>query len=126
MQRLLIVLLLCGGFVLAQDNTSTTNSQAATTADNGQITVRGCLDRSRGDYILEQLNPGMTWELRGTRGIKLGQYLGQEVELSGTKHASLSTSSDAIAFGGSPAPVTIRVTSIKTLAKQCSSQRVSR
>jgi hypothetical protein len=125
MQRLLLLLLLCGSFLLAQDNNSTANGQT-NTASNGQITVRGCLDRSRGDYILVQLDPGMTWELQGSNGIKLRHYFGQEVELTGTQHASLSTSSDSIAFGGSPSPVTIRVTSIKTLAKQCSAQQVSR
>ncbi len=35
-----------------------------------------------------------------------------------TKQPSLSTSSDSLAFGGSPSPVVIRVTSIKTIAKQ--------
>lgn len=125
MQRLLVVLLLCGGFVLAQDNTANTG-QAKATDSNGQVTVQGCLDRSRGDYILMQQDPGMTYQLRGSKGVKLGQYFGQQVEVTGDKHPSLSTSSDAIAFGGSPAPVTIRVTSIKTLAKQCLAHQVSR
>lgn len=126
MQRLLLVLLLGCGLVLAQDNTSAKSDQSKATASDGQVTVRGCLDRSRGDYILMQLDPGMTWELQGSHGIKLRQYFGQEVEVIGTKHASLSTSSDAIAFGGSPSPITIRVTSIKTLATRCSAQQVSR
>lgn len=126
MRRLLVALLLCSGFVLAQDNTAANNGQANATASNGQITVRGCLDRSRGDYILVQLDPGMTYELQGSHGIKLRQYFGQQVELTGTKHTSLSTSSDSIAFGGSPAPLTITVTSIKTLAKQCTAQQVER
>lgn len=126
MQRLLFVVLLCGSFLVAQDNTATKNDQAGTTGSNNQITVRGCLDRSRGDYILEQGSPGMTYELQGSPGVKLGQYFGHRVELTGTKFPSLSTSSDSIAFGGSPAPVTIRVTSIKILDQQCSQKEVSR
>ncbi len=122
MPRLLVVLLLGSSFLLAQDNTAAKKGQANATAPSGQVTVRGCLDRSRGDYILEQLDPGMTYELQGSHGIKLRQYFGQEVEVTGTQYTSLSTSSDSIAFGGSPAPVTIVVTSIKTLAKQCSAQ----
>jgi len=91
-----------------------------------QVTVQGCVDRSCGDYILMQQDPGMTYELRGTKGVKLGDYFGQQVEVTGIKHTALSTSSDAIAFGGSPSPVSIRVTSIKTLSQQCVAHQVSR
>jgi hypothetical protein len=73
-----------------------------------------------------QQDPVMTYQLRSSKGVRLSEYFGQQVEVTGNKHASLSTSSDAIAFGGSPAPVTIRVTSIKTLAKQCVAHQVSR
>ena len=68
----------------------------------------------------------MTYELRGTKGVKLGDYFGQQVEVTGIRHTALSTSSDAIAFGGSPSPVSIRVTSIKTLSQQCVAHQVSR
>jgi len=122
---ILLSLLLGASFLLAQGNTAA-NGQTKTTDSNGQVTVQGCVDRSRGDYILMQQDPGMTYQLRGSKGIKIGQYLGQQVEVTGNKHPSLSTSSDAIAFGGSPAPESIRVTSIKTLAKQCVAHQVSR
>lgn len=125
MHKLLLVLLLCGSFLPAQDSPAN-NGQAKATDSEGQVTVQGCLDRSRGDYILMQQDPGMTYQLRGSKGVKLSQYFGQQVEVTGNKHPSLSTSSDAIAFGGSPAPVTIRVTSIKTLARQCIAHQVTR
>jgi hypothetical protein len=116
---LLALWLLFGSFLLAQTN----NNQPAegqTPADsNGQVTLQGCVDRSRGDYVLIQTNPGMTYELRSTGKIKLRHYMGQQVEVTGTKSASMSTSSDAIAFGGSPSPVTVSVKSITTLAAQC-------
>ncbi len=124
MKKVLLVLMLSGSFLLAQD--SANSGQGKAPDSNGQVTVQGCLDRSRGDYILMQQDPGMTYQLRGSKGVKLSQYFGQQVEVTGNQHASLSTSSDAIAFGGSPAPVTIRVTSIKTLAKQCLAHQVSR
>ena len=125
MRRLLLLLLVCGGLLLAQDNTA--NSGQAKAADsNDQVTMQGCVDRSRGDYILMQQDPGMTYQLRGSKSIKLSDYFGQQVEVTGIKHAALSTSSDAIAFGGSPSPVSIRVTSIKTLSKQCVAHQVSR
>lgn len=125
MHKLLLVLLLGCSFLPAQDNTGN-NGQAKATNSDGQVTVQGCLDRSRGDYILMQQDPGMTYQLRSSKGVKLSEYFGQQVEVTGNKHASLSTSSDAIAFGGPPAPVTIRVTAIKTLAKQCVAHQVSR
>jgi hypothetical protein len=118
MRRLLLVLMLSSGFLLAQ-NTSGTTDQSATKEAKGQVTLRGCVDRQRGDYVLVQQDPGATWELQGTGKIKINKYFGQRVEVTGTKQTSLETSSDAIAFGGSPSPVTVRVTSVKVLDKSC-------
>jgi hypothetical protein len=107
---------------LAQLSDNKTSEQQPPTNPKGQVTLQGCVDRSRGDYILIQAHPGMTYEIHSTGKIKLRHYMGQQVEVTGTESASLSTSSDAIAFGGSPSPVTLSVKSIKTLAKQCSTQ----
>jgi hypothetical protein len=126
MGRLLFVLLLSGSFLLAQDNNPSAASQNNSKGSNGQITVDGCVDRSRGDYVLIQQDPGMTYQLQGTGKIKINKYFGQRVEVTGTKQSSLSTSSDSLAVGGSPSPVTVRVDSIKTLAKQCSAHQVSK
>ncbi len=126
MGRLLFVLLLSSSFLLAQDSSSAASGQDNTKGSNGQVTVDGCVDRSRGDYVLIQQNPGMTYQLQGTGKIKINHYFGQRVEVIGTKEASLSTSSDSLTQGGSPSPVTIRVNSIKTLAKQCSAHQVSK
>lgn len=125
MRRLLVVLMLSSGFLLAQSNSGTTG-QSNTKEAKGQVTMRGCVDRERGDYILVQQDPGMTWELQGTGKIKISKYFGQRVEVTGTKVASLDTSSDAIAFGGSPSPVTIRVTSVKVIDKSCSTHEVAK
>ena len=43
---------------------------------------------------------------------------GQQVEVTGTKSPSMETSSDA-ATRTSPSPVTLTITSIKTIAKEC-------
>ena len=119
MRRLLFVLLLSSGFLLAQNNNSSATDQNNSKGSKGQITVQGCVDRERGDYVLVKQNPAVTYELQGADKIKVGKYFGQRVEVTGTKLTSLETSSDAIAMGGPPAPVTIRVTSIKTISKQC-------
>jgi|SRR5580698_4495751 len=94
------------------------NSQPSKTKD--AVTVRGCLGRSNTDYILTQADKGNSYELTRSRRLKLGPYLGQEVEVTGTEYPSLSTSSDYLARSGSASPVTIRVTAIKTIEKSCS------
>jgi hypothetical protein len=126
MSRLLFVLLLSSSFLSAQNNNSGATDQNNSKDSKGQITVQGCVDRERGDYVLVQQDPGMTYELQGADKIKINKYFGQRVEVTGTKQTSLETSSDAMAAGGPPSPVTIRVTSIKTIAKQCSAHQVAK
>jgi hypothetical protein len=119
MRKLWFALLLSSSFLLAQDSGPSNPSQDKSKNSSGQITVRGCVSRSSGDYILSQQDPAMTYELHGKGRTKIGQYLGQEVEVTGTKSPALSTSSDALAKMGSPASVTLTVSSIKTIAKEC-------
>jgi hypothetical protein len=71
-------------------------------------------------------NPAVTYELQATNKIKLSKYLGQRVEVVGKESPSMSTSSDNSARSGSPSPVTVTITSIKTLDKECSEASVSR
>jgi hypothetical protein len=54
--------------------------------------------------------------LHATDNVKLEQYLGQQVKVAGTKSPTLSDSSDA---GRSPSAVTLTVSSIKTISKEC-------
>ncbi len=86
----------------------------------GEITVQGCVSRSSGDYTLIKQNPAMTYELQGSHKVKLRNYLGQRVEVTGRTSPSMSTSSDSMARMGSAASVTLTVTSIRTLDKDCS------
>jgi hypothetical protein len=111
--------MLSGSFLWAQDTSPGNPSQDNSKNSKGQVTVQGCVSRSTGDYILMQQRPDKTYVLQATGKTRLGQYLGQQVEVTGTKSPSLSTSSDALAKMGSPAPTTITVTSIKTIAKEC-------
>ena len=111
------LLLLSGSFVLAQDSSSM--GQQNSKNSNGQVTIQGCVSRSSGDFILMKQDPAVTYELQATRKTKLSHYLGQQVEVTGKESPSLSTSSDSSARVGSPSPVTLTVTSIKTIAKEC-------
>jgi hypothetical protein len=118
----LVMLLLSAGFLLAQDN----SGGAVPSKDaKGQVTVRGCVSRQSGDYILLKQTPAVTYELQATGKIKLHQYLGQRVEVTGKEEPSLGTSSDAT-NRVSPSPVTLTITSIRTLDKECSETDVNR
>src|ERR1700693_2775296 len=113
-----VLLLFSGSFLLAQDSSNSAMSQDNSKDSKGQVTVQGCVGRASGDYILTKQNPGMTYELQATGKTKLRQYLGQRVEVTGKESPSMSTSSDTSARTGSAAPVTLTITSIKTIAKE--------
>jgi hypothetical protein len=113
------MLLLSGCFASAQDSHPNTMSQQNSKDSKEQVTVQGCVSRSSGDYILMKQDPAVTYELQTTGKTKLRRYLGQQVEATGTESPSLSTSSDTSARSGSPSPVTLTVSSIKTISKEC-------
>ncbi len=118
MRTFCFVFLLSAGFLLAQDNNPSQNKS------KGEITLQGCVARASGDYIVIKQNPAITYELQATGKIKLRQYLGQRVEVTGKESPSMSTSSDAITKTGAPSSVTLTITSIKTVAKQCTVRQV--
>ena len=124
MRKLFFALLLSGSFLLAQD--SSTTSQDTSKDSKGRVTVQGCVSRASGDYILMKQDPAVTYELQAANKIKLSRYLGQRVEVIGKESPSMSTSSDSSARAGSPSPVTLTVTSIKTIDKECSERPVTR
>jgi hypothetical protein len=126
MKTLLCVLLLSGSLLLAQDGASAKTNQQGDNDSKGQVTMRGCVSRSNGDYTLIKQDPAVTYELQGTHKIKLRHYLGQRVEVTGSESPTMASSSDAMNKIGSAAPITLTVTSIKTLDKNCSARDVSR
>jgi len=116
---LYLTLLISASFALAQ---ATNSDQTPSNNKNGQVTVRGCVSKQAGDYILMQEDPGNTYELQAANGVKLSSYLGQRVEVSGTKSPTMATSSDEGDREGAGSPVTITVKSIKTISKECSAR----
>jgi hypothetical protein len=120
---LFFALVLSSSFLMAQDNGAPRQDNSKDS--NGPVSVRGCVSRSSGDYVLMKQDPAETFELQSTHKIRLKNYLGQRVEVTGTKSPSMSTSSDAIARMGSPASVTLTITSIKTLSKDCTASPVN-
>ncbi|MGA8619480.1 MAG: hypothetical protein WB660_13315 [Candidatus Sulfotelmatobacter sp.] len=118
------VLLLSGSFLLAQNSYAAGAGPQDSKDSKGQVTIRGCVSRSSGDYILMKQNPPVTYELQATHKIRLSHYLGQRVEVTGTESPTLSTSSDAMNKTGSAAPVTLNITSIRTIDKDCPERAV--
>jgi hypothetical protein len=122
---MLLVLIFSAAGLLAQDNGASNGaSPDRPKAAKGQKTVRGCVSRFNGDFILVKQNPAMTYELHSAGKVKLGPYLGQQVEVTGTTSPSLSTSSDALGRGGAPSSITLTATSIKTITKECTEPMV--
>jgi hypothetical protein len=120
MKALLVMLLLSGSFLVAQDNSAGNNADQSKSKD--EVTVRGCVSRASGDYILMKTDPAVTYELQGKA--KLKNYLGKRVEVTGTTSPTLATSSDATRAAASP--VTLNIKSIKTLDQNCSAPDVAR
>jgi len=125
MRTFLCGLLLSGRFLLAQYSTPPSTGQHDATDSKGQVTVQGCVGRSSGDYVLTKQNPAMTYELQGTHKIRLRNYLGQRVEVTGSESPTMSTSSDAMNKTGSAASVTLTLTSIRTIDKECTVRQPS-
>jgi hypothetical protein len=125
MRTLLCVLLLSGSSLLAQYNTPADASQPGVKDSKGQVTLQGCVSRSSGDYTLVKQNPPVTYELQGTRKIRLSHYLGQRVEVTGRMGPTMSSSSDALNKTGNAAPETLSVTAIRTIDKDCSVRQAS-
>jgi hypothetical protein len=122
---MLLVLIFSAAGLLAQDNCASNGaSPDRPKAAKGQKTVRGCVSRFNGDFILVKQNPAMTYELHSAGKVKLGPYLGQQVEVTGTTSPSLRTSSDALGRGGAPSSITLTATSIKTITKECTEPMV--
>jgi hypothetical protein len=117
--RTLCIAFLLVGSIVAQASAPAGSSQQPAKHFKQPVTIQGCVSRSSGDYILFKQDPGVSYELQATGKMKLRNYLGQQVEVNGTESPSLSTSSDALTRTGSPASVTLTITSIKTIAKEC-------
>lgn len=119
MVKLLFALLFASTFLLAQYGNSSNSGQHNSKDSKGDVTLQGCVSRSSGDYTLIKQNPAMTYQLQATGKIRLRNYMGQRVEATGNESPTMSTSSDAMNKVGSAAPVTLTITSIRTINKEC-------
>jgi hypothetical protein len=107
----LTMVFLVSGWLLAQPKPDQSSN-----AQEGQVTVQGCLTRLSGDFVLTRVDPGDTYVLHAAHNVKLAKYLGQQVKVVGTKSPTLSDTSDS---ARATSPVTITVNSISTVSKEC-------
>lgn len=122
LKSMMFMLVLCASVCLAAQtnaNQAANSDQAKSQKHKDEITVRGCISKQNGDYILMQADPGNTYQLERSRKMRLAPYLGREVEITGTEYPSMATSSDYLARSGVASPVTLRIHTIKTLANRC-------
>jgi len=124
MVKTMIFLLALSASLAAIAQTSTASQSANPDQQQSKkhkddVTVSGCVAKQNGDYVLIQSDPGNTYQLEKSRKLHLAAYLGQQVEITGAEYPSMATSSDYLARSGVASPVTIRVRTIKTLAKRC-------
>ena len=118
------ILLLSGSLLVAQDSAGNSQREVKKRS-KGEVTVQGCVGRSSGDYVLTKQNPAMTYELQATGKTRLRNYMGQRVEVTGTEGPTMSTSSDALNKTGSASSVTLTITSIRTIDKECTVRQES-
>jgi hypothetical protein len=109
-----VALLLSASFALSQNSPAEKSKP-----DKDEVTIQGCVTRFSGDYVLVKQEPSISYELQATGKIRLKNYLGQRVEITGEQGPTLSSSSDALNKTGSASPVTITIRSIRTVDKEC-------
>jgi len=116
-----VCLLICASFAIAQQaqGQSGSTSPSSSGKEDGQVTNARLSWKVRRRLHVIPAQCAQTYELQGGKEIKLGKYLGQQVEVTGAKRPSMGTTAPSEAGTGSASPVTITVTSIKTAEQKC-------
>jgi len=116
--------------LLAVAQESTTPPASADNAARGVTTVRGCLDGSRGNYIVVENKTSLVYVLKGV-GNKLDNQLNHEVEVKGKllpgtiktgvrpEKAGSNPSDTAHGVDGLPLQVEDVKNDIRTISKHC-------
>jgi hypothetical protein len=94
--------------------TGTGANQRPSKKTKDEITATGCVIRLNSHFILMQ--EGHSYQLEESKTVKLGSYLGQEVEVTGVESLPMSTSSPR-ASGANPVSITVH--SIKSIHSRC-------
>jgi hypothetical protein len=117
-KRTISLVLLCAAVSCAQimdQSQSTGANQPPSKQSNDEMTATGCVGKLNTNFVLMQSDH--SYQLEESKKVKLGPYLGQEVEVTGVESPTMSTSSPK---ASTASPVTITVHSIKSIRKRCS------
>jgi hypothetical protein len=116
---------------LAQQNAMQAPSASNSTSSPSTTTVRGCLTRDRGNYVLVEDKTGLAYVLKGVSN-KVTTKVGHEVEATGQLHPGTvktgvrstkdgSNPSDTVhGVDGVPLQIANVDTDVKTVADKCS------
>jgi hypothetical protein len=108
---MLLSLLLCAGWLLAQEGGMSKSQGQMGKGETGQTKVEGCLQKSAGGFTLTD-STGKMYDLQGETAT-LSKHVGHEVLITGTKS---SASSSMSAEHSEPV---LEVTSLKHISKTC-------
>lgn len=125
-----MAVLLLSAAALAQQNAMQAQAANNSTSSSSTTTVRGCLTRDRGNYVLVEDKTGLAYVLKGVAD-KVSTKVGRVVEVTGQLHpVTVKTGVRSSKSGSNPADtvhgvdgVPIQVanvdTDVKTVADKC-------
>ncbi len=116
-KTVICVLLFLACSLLAQARQGESKDSQRT--QEGQVTVQGCVMHFSGRDVLVEPS-GSNYVLEATRFYNVGDYLAQEVEVTGRESPTFSTSATFFSEGGGVPQQTILVESIKPVSQRCS------
>jgi hypothetical protein len=119
-----------GTLAFTQQNSTPTAAQGDSQSSSTPSTVRGCLTRSRGNYIVVENKSSLPYVLKGV-GDKVSTKVGKEVEVTGdlrpgtikggtrSSKAGSNPSDTEHAVDGVPIQIANPDTDVKVIAKKC-------
>jgi hypothetical protein len=126
----ILMLLCCAVWGIAQGSYPSQQSQSSQDQKSSanQTTVQGCLSSSDGNYVITNRS-GKKYQLTGDTS-KLSAHVGHEVQITGSKTQSGTSSQSATSSGtmsqSSTSQPTLEVSSMKHISKTCSSSSGAR
>ena len=121
-QTLLLSLVLCAAWLMAQQSSTSGNSQSSSTGN--ETTIQGCLSGSGGNFTLTD-DSGNAYQLKGDTST-LSKHVGHEVQITGATAESAASSSGTSSTTGtatSTAQRTLDVNSMKHVSTSCTANK---
>jgi len=121
---LALSLLVSTAWVAAQSQYPQAGTSQTGTSASEQTTVRGCLQRTNGNYTLMADN-GTTYQLQGDTA-KLSAHVGHEIQVTGSTMPTSGSSSSTTTQSSATQQPPLTVQSFKHISKSCTSASKSK